>query len=91
MTPTYPDEYRLLAALMAEPLHTMAALNKAGLTFTGQREPTDAQRTLLYRMQRIEQTIRVVHWAGGGYVVTGIGESRLSTLERLHGPIREEE
>ncbi|MGY2893178.1 hypothetical protein [Deinococcus sp. UYEF24] len=89
MTP-YPDEYRLLAALVAEPLHTMAALKKAGLTFTGQREPTDAQRSLLCRIQPTEQTIRVVHWAGGGYMMTGIGESRLSTLERLYGPVREE-
>ena len=89
--PTYPDEYRLLAALMQEPLHPMAALTRAGLTFTGQREPTDQQRTLLFRMLRIEHTIRIVYWAGGGYVVTGIGESRLSTLERQYGPVRDEE
>ena len=90
MTPPFPDEYLLLHALMEAPLHTMAALNKAGLTHAGQREPTDQQRSLLHRMQRIEQTIRVVHWAGGGYVVTGIGEARYSTLKRQHGPIRSE-
>ena len=89
--PTYPDEYRLLAVLQEKLLHIMAALRKAGLTFTGQREPTDQQRSLIYRMCRIEQTIRIVHWAGGGYVISGIGETRLSTLERQYGPVREEE
>ena len=87
---TYPDEYLLLRALMQEPLHTMAALQRAGLTDAGQREPTDAQRSLLHRMLKIEHTIRIVHWAGGGYVVTGIGESRLSTLERQYGSVQEE-
>lgn len=89
--PTYPDEYRLLAVLQEKPLHTMAALEKARLTFTGQREPTDAQRSLIYRMYRIELTIRIVHWAGGGYVISGIGETRLTVLEQRYGPIREEE
>lgn len=91
MTYSYPDEYRLLAVLQERPLHTMAALEKAGLTFTGQREPTDAQRSLIYRLYRIEQTIRIVHWAGGGYVISGIGETRLTVLEQRYGPIREEE
>ena len=91
MTHTYSDEYRLLAVLQEKPLHTMAALEKAGLTFTGQREPTDEQRALLHRMCRIEQTIRIVHWAGGGYVISGIGETRLTILELWHGPILEEE
>jgi len=89
--PTFPDEYRLLAVLQDVPLHTMAALQKAGLTFTGQREPTDQQRSLIHRMCRTEQTIRIVKWAGGGYVLSGIGELRLNTLEQMYGPIREEE
>jgi len=89
--PTFPDEYRLLNALMEKPLHTMDALRAAGLTFTGQREPTDQQRSLIHRMCRLEQTIRIVHWAGGGYVVSGIGELRYNTLERQYGPIQEEE
>lgn len=88
MTPPFPDEYLLLHALMEEPLHAMAALTRAGLTDAGQREPTDQQRALLHRMLKVEQTIRIVHWAGGGYVVTGIGETRLSHLEQLHGPVR---
>ena len=88
--PTYPDEYRLLAVLQERPLHTMAALEKAALTFTGQRESTDAQRSLIYWMCRTEQTIRFVHWAGG-YFISGIGETRLTVLEQRYGPIREEE
>ncbi|WP_407569911.1 hypothetical protein [Deinococcus altitudinis] len=64
--PSFPDEYRLLAVLQEKSLHTMAALEKAGLTFTGQREPTDQQRSPIHLMCRTEQTIRIVHWAGGG-------------------------
>jgi hypothetical protein len=59
--PTLPDEYLLLAFLQERPLHTLAALEKAGDTFTRQREPTDAQRGLIYRMCRAQQTIRIVH------------------------------
>jgi len=41
-------------------------------------------------MCKTEQTIRIVHWAGG-YVVSGIGELRYNMLERQYGPIQEEE
>jgi hypothetical protein len=65
-------------------------VDKAGLNFTGQRELTDAQRSLIYRMCRAQQTIRIVHWAGGGYVISGIDETRLTVLEQRYGPVREE-
>lgn len=80
------DEYRLLSVLFDAPRKDVDALRAAGLLAPDATEPTLVQRFWLRRLERMTGVIRYVDWAGGGFVVTGLGETRWRALHARHAP-----
>lgn len=88
----YPDEHRLLSVLCGLPTAPVRALLLAELIDDpGRRGPvirlSDAQRSLLRLCIHERGTARDTGGAGGGLVLTEVGEARLEQPTRQYGTV----